>query len=45
MVRYGDGYLMVGEDGGVFDFSSLPFVGSLGGRSPARPIVAVAALP
>jgi hypothetical protein len=45
MVRYGDGYLMVGEDGGVFDFSSLPFVGSLGGRPPARPIVSVAAIP
>jgi len=44
MVRFGDGYLMVGEDGGVFDFSSQPFSGSLGGRPPARPIVSVAAL-
>jgi hypothetical protein len=36
---------MVAEDGGVFDFSSLPFVGSLGGRALPRPIVAVAVLP
>jgi len=45
MARYGDGYLMVGEDGGVFDFSDQPFTGSLGARPPANPIVAVAALP
>ena len=44
MVRYGDGYLMVGEDGGIFSFSQLPFAGSLGGKRPAHPIVAVAAL-
>jgi len=44
MVRYADGYLMVGEDGGIFDFSSSPFAGSLGGHPPARPIVSVAAL-
>ncbi|MDQ3946266.1 MAG: hypothetical protein M3357_14150 [Actinomycetota bacterium] len=44
MVRFGDGYLMVGEDGGIFNFSSLPFRGSLGERPPARPIVSVAAL-
>ena len=44
MVRYGDGYLMVGEDGGVFAFSDRPFTGSLGARPPASPIVAVAAL-
>ena len=43
MVRYGDGYLMVGADGGMFNFSSLPFSGSLGDRTPASPIVAVAA--
>ena len=36
MVRYGDGYLMVGEDGGIFNFSSLGFAGSLGGQ-PAGP--------
>jgi calcineurin-like phosphoesterase family protein len=44
MVRYADGYLMVGEDGGIFDFSSSPFLGSLGASPPARPIVSVAAL-
>jgi protocatechuate 3,4-dioxygenase beta subunit len=45
MVRYGDGYLMVGADGGIFDFSSLPFSGSLGDKPPTSPVVAVAALP
>jgi hypothetical protein len=45
MVRYGDGYLMVGEDGGIFNFSTLGFVGSLGANPPARPIVSVAVLP
>ncbi|HVW32480.1 MAG TPA: metallophosphoesterase [Acidimicrobiia bacterium] len=44
MVRYADGYLMVGEDGGIFNFSSQPFLGSLGDKPPARPIVSVAAL-
>ena len=45
MVRYGDGYLMVGADGGIFNFSTLPFSGSLGDKPPASPVVAVAALP
>jgi len=44
MVRYADGYLMVGEDGGIFDFSNQPFLGSLGDKPPAHPIVSVAAL-
>ena len=44
MVRYGNGYLMVGEDGGVFTFSDRPFTGSLGARPPASPVVSVAAL-
>jgi hypothetical protein len=44
MVRHADGYLMVGEDGGIFNFSSQKFLGSLGGSPPARPIVSVAAL-
>jgi hypothetical protein len=44
MVRFADGYLMVGEDGGIFDFSSKPFLGSLGAHPPAHPIVSVAAL-
>jgi hypothetical protein len=45
MVRYSDGYLMVGADGGIFTFSSSPFAGSLGDKAPAAPVVAVAALP
>jgi hypothetical protein len=44
MVRFADGYLMVGEDGGIFNFSSKKFLGSLGGNPPARPIVSVAVL-
>jgi hypothetical protein len=36
--------MMVGEDGGIFNFSNKPFSGSLGGNPPSRPIVAVAAL-
>ena len=43
MASFGDGYLMVGADGGVFDFSIRPFFGSLGGRTIASPIVAIAA--
>jgi len=43
MVRYGDGYLMVGADGGIFNFSDQPFAGSLGANPPVRPIVSVAA--
>jgi hypothetical protein len=43
MVRYGNGYLMVGSDGGIFDFSNHPFAGSLGSHPPAVPIVSVAA--
>ena len=42
MVRYGNGYLMVGSDGGIFNFSNQPFLGSLGGKPPAAPIVGVA---
>ena len=44
MVSNGDGYLMVASDGGIFDFSSKPFVGSLGSHPPAHPIVGVAPL-
>jgi hypothetical protein len=44
MVPFGNGYLMVGEDGGIFNFSDRSFSGSLGGNPPAAPIVAVAAL-
>jgi hypothetical protein len=44
MVRFGNGYLMVGEDGGIFNFSDKAFHGSLGDTPPAHPIVSVAAL-
>jgi hypothetical protein len=44
MVPYGDGYLMVGSDGGAFNFSSQPFSGSLGAAPPNRPVAAVAPL-
>ncbi|HEV8623699.1 MAG TPA: glycosyl hydrolase [Acidimicrobiia bacterium] len=45
MVPYGDGYMMVAEDGGIFNFSNKPFDGSLGGSPPSKPIVSVSALP
>ncbi len=45
MVPFGNGYLMVATDGGIFNFSDRPFHGSLGDHPPARPIVAVAAIP
>lgn len=41
-VRYGNGYLMVGEDGGIFNFSDRQFAGSLGSNPPPVPIVSVA---
>jgi hypothetical protein len=44
MVPYGNGYLMVASDGGVFDFSDKPFTGSLGNNPPTRPITSVATL-
>jgi hypothetical protein len=44
MVPFGDGYLMVAEDGGIFSFSDKPFLGSLGDNPPARPITSVAVL-
>ena len=42
MVGFGNGYLMVGSDGGIFNFSNQPYFGSLGGNPPANPIVSVA---
>ena len=44
MVRYGNGYLMVGADGGIFNFSDRDFKGSLGANPPQRPVTAVAVL-
>jgi hypothetical protein len=43
MVAYGNGYLLVGSDGGVFDFSNKAFLGSLGGLPIGAPIIAIAA--
>ncbi len=45
MVPYGNGYLMVAEDGGVVNFSDRPFSGSLGANPPAHPVISVGALP
>jgi len=42
--RYGNGYLMVAEDGGVFDFSDKPFSGSTGDNPPANPMVSITTL-
>jgi hypothetical protein len=41
MVPYGNGYLMVAEDGGVFNFSNKPFSGSTGANPPANPMVSI----
>jgi hypothetical protein len=41
MVPNGNGYLMVGEDGGIFNFSDQPFAGSLGSMPPSSPVVSV----
>jgi hypothetical protein len=46
MVRYGDGYLVAeAEDGGVFVFSTSPFLGSLAATPVPSPIVSVAVRP
>ncbi len=44
IVRYGDGYLMVSSDGGIFSFSDRPFRGSLGDKPPSAPVVSVAVI-
>ena len=44
MVGQDTGYLMVGSDGGVFDFARAPFFGSLGGGTVPAPIVSGAAI-
>ncbi len=43
MVSFGNGYLMVASDGGIFNFSNKPFYGSLGANPPSIPIASVAA--
>jgi hypothetical protein len=42
MVGAGAGYLMVGEDGGIFTFGDATFAGSLGDHPPARVVTSVA---
>ena len=41
-VAYGDGYVLAGRDGGIFNFSDRPSHGSPGGNPPPHPIVGVA---
>jgi hypothetical protein len=41
MVASGAGYMMVGSDGGIFNFGN-PFYGSLGANPPPVPVVATA---
>ncbi len=45
MVPYGNGYLMVAGDGGVFNFSNLAFEGSLGDVVLNSDIVSITPLP
>ena len=42
-VTFGNGYLMVASDGGVFNVSNRAFYGSLGSHPPSVPIVSIAA--
>ena len=42
MAAYGNGYLLVAEDGGAFSFSDRRFEGGLGDRPPDRPVASVA---
>ncbi len=40
----GEGYWLVAEDGGVFNFSNKPFAGSTGNNPPAVPMVSITVL-
>lgn len=44
MTRNGNGYLIVGADGGIFNLPDQPFHGSLGDHPADHPIVAVVGL-
>jgi len=44
MAAHGNGYLLVAEDGGVFNFSDQRFQGSLTDRAPARSVVSIASV-
>ena len=39
------GYHFVASDGGVFDFGTLPFCGSMGGQPLVQPVVGIASTP
>ncbi len=39
------GYRFVASDGGVFDFGTMPFCGSMGGQFLTRPVVGIASTP
>src|SRR5205823_6457763 len=41
----GDGYWLVGADGGVFNYGDAPFFGSTGGKKLNAPIVGIAPTP
>jgi hypothetical protein len=41
----GNGYWLVGSDGGIFSFGDAPFHGSLGGDSPGSPIASMTTTP
>jgi hypothetical protein len=41
MVPGANGYMMVAEDGGIFSFGDVSFLGSLGATPPSSPIKAV----
>ena len=41
----GDGYWLLGGDGGVFSFGAAPFLGSTGGRRLNEPVVGLALTP
>jgi hypothetical protein len=40
----GDGYWLIGSDGGVFSFGAAGFDGSMGGRRLNAPMVGIAAV-
>jgi len=40
-----NGYRFVASDGGIFDFGTLPFCGSMGGQVLTRPVVGIASTP
>ena len=43
IVSFGNGYVILGEDGGAFSFTDIAFLGSLGANPPDTPVVAIAA--